>query len=99
MYPPDHPLPFYNQRQAYVTSSADCMAPPPIVSQTCRRHTAAVSATQAALDDLTALKTSSTADEIDAWDIMARDAQTQRVLDPKAMDIFDSNMKLRESLG
>lgn len=63
-----------------------------------RRYTAAVKGHKAALSDLITLKSSSTDEEIVCWDTMAAKAQADRLDDPAAMDIYDSEAVLRARL-
>lgn len=46
-----------------------------------------------------ALKSTSTPEEIKTWDDMAETAQAERVDDPSAMDIYDSDAVLRGCLS
>lgn len=61
------------------------------------RYIAAVQGHKEALKDLNILKRTLTQEEMDSWDAMAAEAQIERINNPEAMDIYDSNASLRMS--
>lgn len=61
-----------------------------------RRHVAAVEGHKEALKDLNELKSTLSLEEMATWDAMAAQAQIDRIEDPVAMDIYDTQAVLRK---